>query len=643
IYVSYKLVFKKAIQTEAINLIPPDAIFILETEQPVKNWRSFSSSNIWTFLKTHPYLHDLNADARYLDSLMNENKTLLKYFGDRSFHLSAHMTHKNDYDFLFLVDLKKTANFNPSLLLIKSILDSDEFKVTKQEYKSHKVFNIHDLEDGDYLYMSKVANFMVFSYSLPVLKNSLDLKSEYSLLNDRDFVEASDMVSSKGLARLYIQYDFIDEYLNIYTKANENLLQSFSNSFAYSGLDISIADKRSLMEGFTSIPDSIEQYSSLIQEYGNTSLQFHHVISSRTAFAQVIGLKDFKTFYNKLLELKQNNPETIQNYNQVKTKVENVLNLSLEDDLLSWIGKEAVIARNEPNKYNQFEDDYILAIKTNDINVATKKLLNIQKQIKKRTPAKFQKMSYKTNSIYFLDIKGFFGLFFGKAFDKITKPYYTVIEDYVVFSNKPTSLIAAIEDYENGNILANLPSFKKITDAIPKNVAIFTYANGDLAYNSLTKTIENQELKKYKANKKYFNFFKSVGVAYTSEGKGFKNVIVVHHDEANDIALPPAPLIDSLKKSYFKNYASELQNLSEAETFVLYNINNGEFITYHGESNQIHIKAQTKKGKFHGKFIEYYKNGETRVQGKYRKGKKVGRWKYYNFDGQLTEKEWSGL
>ena len=34
-----------------------------------------------------------------------------------------------------------------------------------------------------------------------------------------------------------------------------------------------------------------------------------------------------------------------------------------------------------------------------------------------------------------VEMKGFFRLFFGKLFDKFEKPYYTYVDDYVVFSN----------------------------------------------------------------------------------------------------------------------------------------------------------------------------------------------------------------
>ena len=48
-------------------------------------------------------------------------------------------------------------------------------------------------------------------------------------------------------------------------------------------------------------------------------------------------------------------------------------------------------------------------------------------------------------------------------------------------------------------------------------------------------------------------------------------------------------------------------------------------------------------GVFHGDFEEYHTNGNLRSSGRYKKGRKVGRWKYYDDSGKLTEKEWEGF
>ena len=83
--------------------------------------------------------------------------------------------------------------------------------------------------------------------------------------------------------------------------------------------------------------------------------------------------------------------------------------------------------------------------------------------------------------------------------------------------------------------------------------------------------------------------------------------------------------------------------MSEAEVFVLNEVNDGEFVKYFSGTEIVQLKAETKNGQLHGDFMEFYPNGSVRSEGKYRKSKKVGRWKYYNTEGVLEEKDWEGL
>lgn len=54
------------------------------------------------------------------------------------------------------------------------------------------------------------------------------------------------------------------------------------------------------------------------------------------------------------------------------------------------------------------------------------------KESKRRTPVKVKTVHYKDFEINYIEMKGFFHLFFGGLFDKFEKLYYTYVDDYVV-------------------------------------------------------------------------------------------------------------------------------------------------------------------------------------------------------------------
>jgi antitoxin component YwqK of YwqJK toxin-antitoxin module/antitoxin component HigA of HigAB toxin-antitoxin module len=628
--------------TNALNLVPHNAIYVLEAENPVESWRTFSNSNFWQFLKNHPYLKELTEDADYLDELMQENKTALEFLGNRNFYMSAHMTAYNDYDYLFFVDLKNAAIINLTSLPWKRML-GDDYTVKNITYQEAELVQIADKESNDNLYLTQIKNYLVCSYTKELVTTCIDQQDTAFLSHNTKFKEAYTRSSSRGLAQLYVQYDLLDEYLGVYTKGNEENLQLLSNAFSFTALDMNLNDENALLEGYTSLPDSIALYSQLIQQYGNASMDFAQVLSSRAAYTQVIALNKFKEFYKSVIALRSKDSASLDEYTKMKNRIETILGLNLEKDILSWIGNEIVLAQNKPSYLHRNEDDLVVAVKAYNVDYAKEKLAAIQKRIKRRTPAKFKKLSYKNNHIYYLDIKGFFGMFFGKAFNKLTKPYYTIIDEFIVFSNSPKTLVSTIEDYENGNVLANYALFNEVRSSLPDECALFTYINGVNSYTALQPFVKASERNNYAKNKAYFNFFKGIGISYTSQGDGFENSVYLSFNKEEAIDEPEKVNLDSLVNEYLEDYSEQIENLDDAESFVLTEIEDGTFTKYYKGTDLIHYTAETKKGKFHGVFKEYYSDGTIRSEGKYRKGRKVGRWKYYNKDGELTEKEWEGF
>lgn len=113
---------------------------------------------------------------------------------------------------------------------------------------------------------------------------------------------------------------------------------------------------------------------------------------------------------------------------------------------------EFAITQSEPGLLGH-DPELILAIRAKSIKDARKNMEFIEKKIKRRTPVKIKTANYKDFEINYVEMKGFFRLFFGKLFDKFEKPYYTYVDDYVVFSNKAASLLSFVEDYEQKNLL----------------------------------------------------------------------------------------------------------------------------------------------------------------------------------------------
>ena len=72
-----------------------------------------------------------------------------------------------------------------------------------------------------------------------------------------------------------------------------------------------------------------------------------------------------------------------------------------------------------------------------------------------------------------------------KSLENMKNPYYTYVDDYVVFSNKAASLLSFVEDYEQKNLLKNNPGFENALSYLKSSSTIFLYTDVRKFYSQL--------------------------------------------------------------------------------------------------------------------------------------------------------------
>lgn len=82
---------------------------------------------------------------------------------------------------------------------------------------------------------------------------------------------------------------------------------------------------------------------------------------------------------------------------------------------------EFAITQSEPGLLGH-DPELILAIGAKSIKDARKNMEFIEKKIRRRTPLRIKTVDYKGFEINYVEMKGFFRLFFGGLFDKFENP-----------------------------------------------------------------------------------------------------------------------------------------------------------------------------------------------------------------------------
>lgn len=623
----------------AFYLVPKDAMYIIETNSPVESWRRFSKSDVWKFLKTQKYFASIEKNADYLDSLINENSRLFSLFGNRDLLISAHKTSSKDYDFLFLLNLKKGTKIGIVEQSIETVLEASGYKVSKNEFKNKSIISAYDRKSKETMHFSVIQNYMLFSYSLQLVENSISEVENPQLGMDENFLKIYNETTESGLCKLYINYKYLDDFIQCYSNEQNPIINDLSNILFYSGLKVEVEDEYCSLEGYTNINDSIDSYLKALMLSGKGEITTQKILPSRTAVFHSLGFENGPKFYRNLLSVLQLDKKAFDEFESNKKLIERLLKIDLERDMMSWVDNEVSYAQNEPSKYTENIDDIMVVMKAGDIDYAKERLDFIAEQVRKRTPAKFKKVDYKTYTIKYLDIKGVFKLFFGKLFSKIEKPYYTIINNYVIFSNNPRTLVSVIEDYETGNTLEKNQEFDDFIDKFNKQSTVFSFIASNKQFPLMIKKMDATTRKSSLENEIYFRSFPQVGFQITEkEDKFYTNVRLNFLEYKPDTSktLDSAEIAEETAQDM-------LDSMDDIQRFIAEKFEKNVIRDFYENSDNIRFEAETKKGELHGRYREFYETGELKLYGKYSRGEKRGVWRYYNKEGILEKKERFGV
>lgn len=640
LYLIAHVLFSPDRNIQQIYLIPEDAAFIIETSDPVNDWRKFSQSDTWKCLKQAASITEISKTTESLDSVVQSNKTLLSLVGKRDILISLHKTRATEWGFLAVVDLQKVSKIEMLRAQFGSILKMGGGEVTQRTYNGVTIHEMRIPETQDILYVAFLDNHLVLSFTSKLLQASIDSRDKPMIGLQDGFIAAEKLVSGKGLVRLYINYAHLPQFMSIYLNERNDYIDMFSNSMDFAGMYFHTDNEKIEVKGYSMRKEESDPYVAALLGSGKHKMKAHEIMSARTALYTNIGFDDPATFVKELENtLSVNDKAVYDEYVSSRKKIETLFGISLNEHFLSWMSGEFAMSQSDPGLLSR-EPELILAIRAKSSKDAREKMDFIEKRIKNRTPVKIKTTSYKEYDIKYLEMVGFFRLFFGKIFDKFEKPYYTYIDDYVVFSNRSSSLLSFIEDYEQDNLLKNDPGFTKTYNYFHSNSTAFVFADIHKFFPQLEKMATPEIRKDMQANQDVLNSFPY----WTMQIVGDKEQVSLHYVmdfklyEDVPVELFSGDEIDKEDKVMKEDAESEKELMSELKRFYVEKFEGNVLREFYPEG-ALKSESEVKEGKRHGRYREYYEDGIMKVRGKYSKNQPKGTWKYYTPEGKFEKKE----
>ncbi len=623
-----------------IYLIPRTASVIIQTNDPVGDWKRFSASEPWQGLKKAESFAEVSASVDGLDSLIRENNTLFSAVGKREVMISLHKTRTGAWDFLAVVDLQKMSKMNTLKENIEQFFKVSGFTVTNRRYKGVNITESRDPKTLDILYTAFVDNHFLASYNTRLVESSIDEREDPVIGLSDHFLEVEKIVSGKGLCRIYVNYAYLPQFLSIYMGRNE-WVDMLSKSMTYGGLYVLSQKDKLEVTGHMVLGEEPDPYVEALLNSGSHRMGAHEILSARTALYANVGFGNTATFVKELEKaLSLHDKQAYETYRSSRTKLEKYFSISLQENFLDWMDGEFAIAQSEPGLLGR-EAEQILAIRARNIKEAHKNMDLIEKRIGNRSPVSVKTTNYKTFEIKYIELGGFFRLFFGKLFDSFEKPYYTYVGDYVVFSNKVTSLLSFLEDYEQKNLMQGEEGFQKAYAQVSPNSTIFAYTDMRKFFPLLRPMLSAETWSDMQSNREVLFSFpwwtfqvvssarQNVSLQLTLNYQPYVAEPVAAEQPSDSLAVAE-PLED--------HEQTEKEIMSELKRFYVENFEGNVLREYYPEG-QLQSESEVKAGKRNGRYREFYESGKLKARGEYKANKPRGTWKYYTEEGKLERKE----
>jgi len=618
--------------TDAYYLVPENAVMVIETEDPIGNWQIFSTSNMWLGLKKFPAFAEISKNADFMDDIIKSNQQVFSSLGKRHLLISAHMTKAKDYEFVYYTDMAEASKSSVVKASLISLIKKLDFKHTVRDINGVEVQEFLDPKTREVLSICFIKNYLVCSYNKSLIENviftSTDITKQIS--TQARFAEVNRLTSNKGICRILLNHKYFHQYLGVYMDDDQDVKELLGSLF-YTGLDCTLKDDLILADGYTIVNDSLSSYLQALSISGKSETNAEKIISERASFCVNLGFVDFNTFYENLDKVLQKDPKSYAEKEKSIKKIKSFLGIDLKKDLFSWMGSEIAIAQYETDALIGYKVRSVIAIKTTNTADAIESLERIEKQIRKKTPLKFKNIDYKGYTIKYLEIKGLFRAILGKLFGKIEKPYYTIIDNYVVMSDDPKTLLLTIEDFIAQKTLKNNAEYRSFRDNFPNQTSFLTYLSPNRHFANFKGLLNKESWESSNKNQEHIRSFTDVGMSLSGESDRMRTVF-----GANYAKWEPKVKIE-LKTAEDSLDFMESDTLSFMDLFIIYHFQNNMNNTFYENGN---IKSSTEMEGIvaDGSHIEYFENSVIKTKGRYKKGLKEGTWKTYKPNGELETK-----
>ncbi|MEH0158023.1 hypothetical protein V6R21_28400 [Limibacter armeniacum] len=481
----------------------------ISTNKPRELVQKFQKTPICKEIETLTHFHTTSQALLRIDGAFS-TYPFLGWLAKRPVNISLHLT-GNNKDLMLVADLHQWSRlrglFIPAMRkFVRGGLHIQELSTQSSE---HDTFVISQNQQKLFGYFYR--NLLVISSSEDLLKQSISLGLNQSLASSTDYWQTETL---KGDFDLFTQGENIatwgSDFLTIEEK--DNLLVA-GHEFTTTALSCHIDSKGDITaRGKSKLAYTKNSRFTTMLAMSKQKAAISKVVPESVALFSSFGTEGLRYAYTKMIEYDQE-------YRQQISDLEQKLEIDINEDIFSWVGKEMAFIQTASFELG-YKNEQTIAISLNNPTLAQEKLWQISDKTRQLTLQRFEKLNYREYLVGYLPVKDFFRLLFGEFFSKIERPFFSIIDNTLIVSNHPVTIKRIIDDFEAGKTLANQESFRHNISKVDGSTFLL-HLQGSTAFDALHGLLAPEYYQAVLSNQELFLSCKSATFGLKKDGQNF--------------------------------------------------------------------------------------------------------------------------
>lgn len=477
---------------QLMHTIPDNAVAVFEFNNEKGFYDIFKGSQLLGAVVGANKLHELDT----LRKLLLTTPLADKFFAGQNIFISIHPSSSNDID--LLVTTTAANGFEPDAMAQISALPNIGLSVTSKHNAIGLEYDILVKAINKHFYIiKKEDNIFAGSFSRELIDKSILYHNEKG---KNIFVPLSEQQNSNSLANLYINYEQLSPlFEQVFNNKNTDIFKSFRLLPAVAALSMNYKSDALMFNGFTTNNAHTSSYLNLFAAQQPVDNHLKDIFPATTAYSINFAVSDPKRFEADLSQW-HTKAGVGNEKDKLFAKIKAETGLFLKSEFEHLLSNEfAVVTTRYQEKYA------IISVKDGS------KLLPLMMNVSTMTNDNIGQFNYEKLPFFLL----------GDAFSIFRKPYFMIIDNFLILAATPSELTSYTDTYINRKFISKIDQYNQFDNLLAERSNVAFFINFKNSQSILKRDLKDPFYDAFENNQPGWKSFYAAAYQFTASDRSF--------------------------------------------------------------------------------------------------------------------------